>query len=378
MLMQFVALTFLLISEALHRREPRPARRWLAAASAAAGIAFGCKLTGLFVIIPVLTASVVHPSLSRGLRGRVAMAASIVGIFALSFFLTTPGSLLDPVRFAAAVIYEADSYNNSPVLPFLVAGPANYLWLMAVWLFAVVPSSAMALALAMSSVTALGLHTLWWRQPALFWCFAAYVVPLIGFFLTSTHILLVRNALVFVPLTAVAFGAGAYALYEWARVRKAGVLAPIAIAAAVLYNIGWLWIAAFSIYRSDTASYAGRLLDYIEARPNQDFRLSPAAVAMLKAPPRLFCADGAGAPASAASRVVFLAKEREWDQWLANRAHFFDASIASLEINYDYYPSWYGRTFAQRIEILGAENARAMHVDFANFQSCRARPDRSQ
>jgi len=52
------------------------------------------------------------------------------------------------------------------------------------------------------------------RQRPLFWCIVAYVVTLIGFFLTFTHILLVRNALVFVPLTAVAFGAGAHRLYE--------------------------------------------------------------------------------------------------------------------------------------------------------------------
>ncbi len=374
MLMQFVALTFLLIGEALLRRNPPQAAAWLAAAAGGAGLAFGCKMTGVFMIIPVLTAAFIHPELHRGLRGRAVMIVGIVCVFAFSFFLTTPGSLLDPIRFAAAILYEGDSYSHSPVLPFHVTGLGNYLWLMAVWLFAVVPSSAMALALPMSAVTTVGFHTLWRSQRPLFWCIAAYVVPLVGFFLTFTHILLVRNALVFVPLTAVAFGAGVQTLYELVRRRKVGVLVPLGIAATVLYNIAWLWIAALSIYRSDPATYAGRLLDYIAARPSQDFRLSPAVVAMLKAPPRLVCAEDGGVPATGASHIVFLASERQWDQWLANRPGFFELTISSLEINYDYYPTWYGRTFDHRIAVLSADNARKMNVDFAGFRTCRVQP----
>jgi hypothetical protein len=376
MLMQFAALTFLLIGEALFRREPRQAAVWLAAAAAAAGFGLGCKLTGVFMIMPVLTAAFLHPDLRRGIRSRAAMVLGLVFVFAFSFFLTTPGSVLDPIRFAAAILYEGDSYSHSPVLPFLVAGPGNYLWLMAVWLFAIVPSSAMALALPMSAVTGLGFYTLWRRQRVLVWCIMAYVVPLIGFFLTFTHILLVRNALVLVPLTAVAFGAGVHTLYELARPRTVGWLVPLGVAAAVLYNIAWLWIAADSIYRSDPASYAGRLLDYMAAQPDRDFRLSPATVTMLKpdASPRLVCVEDGGVPVTDASGVVFMASEPKWDQWVSNHPGFFDLTISSREINYDYYPTWYGKNFDHRIEVLSADNAKKMNMNFEGFQPCRARP----
>ena len=376
LLMQFAALTFLLIGEALFRRDPPRIAGWLIAAAAAAGFGFGCKMTGVFMLIPVMTAACVHPNLPHGVRGHVLMVLGIVFVFALSFFLTTPGSLLDPIRFAAAIIYEGDSYSHSQVLPFLVTGPGNYLWLMTVWLFAIVPSSAMALALAMSAVTAVGFHTLWRRQRPLFWCIVAYVVPLVGFFLTFTHILLVRNALVFVPLTAIAFGAGVHTLYELARPRAAGWLVPLGVAAAVLYNMAWLWITADSIYRSDPASYAGRLLDYMAGQPDRDFRLSPAVVAMLKSggSPRLVCAEDGGVPATGTSGIVFLASESGWDQWVSNYPGFFDVTISSLEINYDYYPTWYGKNYDHRIEVLSADNARKMHVNFEGFRPCRARP----
>jgi hypothetical protein len=373
MLMQFGALTFLLIAEAMFRRDPLRIGGWLAAAGAAAGAGFGCKMTGVFMIVPVLTAAFVHPDLRQDLRGRAAMLLGIVFAFGFSFFLTTPGSLLDPIRFAAAILYEGNSYNHGPVLPFHVTGPANHLWLMAVWLFAVVPSPAIALALPMSAVTALGFSTLWRRQRPLFWCLAAYALFLVGFFLTFTHQLLVRNALVFVPLMAVAFGAGVHTLYEWTRGRKAALLVPFGVAAVLLYNIVWLWIAALSIYHSEPLAYAGRLLDYMAARPGQDFRLSPDVLAEVKTTPRLTCEDSR-TPANGGSRVVFMASEPDWDQWLSNHLGFFDATISSSEINYDYYPTWYGKNFNHRIEVLSADNAGKMHVDFGKFQSCRARP----
>jgi hypothetical protein len=373
MLMQFAALTFLLISEALFRRDPPQAARWLIAAAAAAGLGFGTKMTGVFMLVPVLTAAFVHPDLRRGVRSHAALVLGIVFIFALSFFLTTPGSLLDPIRFAAAILYEGDSYSHSPVLPFVVAGPGDYLWLMTVWLFAVVPSSTLLLALPMSAVTALGFYTLWRRQRPLFWCITTYVLFLIGFFLTFTHILLVRNALVFVPITAVAFGAGVHTLCELTRRRAVGMLVPLCVSAVFLYNIIWLWLAAFSIYHSDSAAYAGRLLDYIAARPGQDFRLSPATVERVKAgdPARLVCQDSAK-PATGDSHIVFLASEPKWDQWLSNRLGFFEVTISSSEINYDYYPTWYGKNFDHRIEALSADNARKMNVGYEGFQSCRA------
>jgi hypothetical protein len=330
-------------------------------------------MTGVFMIVPVLTAAFVHPDLRQGLRGRAALILGIVFAFALSFFLTTPGSLLDPIRFAAAILYEGNSYNHGPVLPFHVAGPTQHLWLMVVWLFAVVPAPAVALALPMSAVSALGFYTLWRRQRPLFCCIAAYVLCLTGFFLTFTHQLLVRNALVFVPLMAVAFGAGVQTLYAWARGRKAAVLVPLGVAAVLLYNSAWLWIAALSIYRSEPLAYAGKLLDYMAARPGQDFRLSPDVLAELKSPPRLTCEDN-GTPATGDSRVVLMASEPEWDQWLSNHLGFFDATISSSEINYDYYPTWYGKNFKHRIEVLSADNAGKMHVDFGKFQRCRAQP----
>jgi hypothetical protein len=149
-------------------------------------------------------------------------------------------------------------------------------------------------------------------------------------------------------------------------------LVPLAVAAAVLYNIVWLWIAAFSISHSDPQAYAGRLLDYIAARPGQDFRLSTAAVTKIGASPRLIC-ENSGAPATANSHIVFMASEPNWDQWLSNHLGFFDVTITSSEVNYDYYPTWYGKNFDHRIEVLSADNARKMHVDFASFRSCKVR-----
>jgi len=90
--------------------------------------------------------------------------------------------------------------------------------------------------------------------------------------------------------------------------------------------------------------------------------------------PRLVCAEDGGVPATGTSGIVFLASESGWDQWVSNYPGFFDVTISSLEINYDYYPTWYGKNYDHRIEVLSADNARKMHVNFEGFRPCRARP----
>jgi hypothetical protein len=234
----------------------------------------------------------------------------------------------------------------------------------------------MVLAVPLSVVTVVGFFTLWRQQRFLVWCMASYVLALGAFFLFFTHMLIVRNALVFVPLTAIAFGAGAHTLYELARPRAIRWLVPLGLAAAVFYNIAWLWITADSIYHSEPAAYPGRLLDYMAARPNRDFWLSPAVVAKLNSlsPSRLACGEDGGTPPTGAGGIVFLASEPAWDQWLSNHLGFFDVTISSLEINYDYYPTWYGKNHENRIAVLSADNARAMKVSLEGYRSCRALP----
>jgi hypothetical protein len=138
-------------------------------------------------------------------------------------------------------------------------------------------------------------------------------------------------------------------------------------------NIAWLWIAADSIRHRSPEIFANRLLDYMRAQAGWDIRVSPKLIDTYNLAPRLTC-SGAESTSSGRSAVVFLANEADWYRWIANRPGFAEQTISSYEVNYDYYPTWWGHEFGHRIVILRQERAQRMGVQFKDFMRCAVRP----
>jgi hypothetical protein len=179
-----------------------------------------------------------------------------------------------------------------------------------------------------------------------------------------------------VPLVAIAFGAGMLACHDLARRRRLPWLVPLCLAGVLAYNVAWLWVAAYSIRQSDPAAFATRLIAYMAGQPERKFWLSPGAVSLfdLGPPRRIECAPDRGQSASASARdaVVFLAGEGNF-AWVFNRPWFYELTIGSHEINYVYYPGWFGRHYDHRIVVVSADRARKRLANFEEFQHCRPR-----
>jgi hypothetical protein len=366
-MMQFAALTFLLIIQALRQREGSNIVGWLLAAAVAAGVTFGCKMPGVFMAVPVLTATIIHHDLGS-LRRRLALALAFVLVFGLTYFLTTPGILLDPIRFFANIAWVERAYRSTP-------GPTGVAqcWLVLVWLFGAVPSAAVALAIPMSAVIVVGIATLWRHHRSFFWCSTAFVLAYASF-MSAHQVLMVRNWLIFVPLAAIAFGAGVLTCHEFARARRLSWLVPACVACVFAYNVAWLWIAAYSIRDRDPVAFTTRLVDYMAGQPKRTFWLSPGIVSTDSDPAkRLACAPNGSASVRDQDAVVFLAREHWERPWVINRPWFYELTIGSHEINYGYYPAWVGRNRDRRIVALNADHARKMLVKLEGYRHCRPR-----
>jgi 4-amino-4-deoxy-L-arabinose transferase-like glycosyltransferase len=366
-MVQFAALTFLLIIQALRQREGSQVIGWLLAAAVAAGVTFGCKMPGVFMAVPVLTATIVHHDLGS-LRRRLALALAVVVVFGLTYFLTTPGILLDPIRFFANIAWVERAYRSTPGATGLAQ-----CWLVLVWLFGAVPSASVALAISMSAVIVVGIATLWRRHRSFFWCSTAFVLAYASF-MSAHQVLMVRNWLIFVPLAAIAFGAGVLTSHEFARARRLSFLVPVCVACAFAYNVAWLWIAAYSIRDRDPAAFAMRLVDYMAGQPKRNFWLSPGLVSIdSDSAKRLACAPNGSGRASVGDQdaVVFLAREHWERPWVINKPWFYELTIGSHEINYDYYPAWVGHNRDRRIVVLTADHARKILVSLDGYRQCR-------
>src|SRR5690606_25470571 len=117
---QFTALCLLALVAAARSPRPRP---WFFAAACAAGLATGTKYTAGLLLVSVLAGLVAAAVAARrappsptgaGPAGpRLTRAIPIaLGIFALTFLLTTPGALLQPFTFFRDVRFEALHYGE--------------------------------------------------------------------------------------------------------------------------------------------------------------------------------------------------------------------------------------------------------------------------
>src|SRR6266508_4531763 len=139
----------------------------------------------------------------------------------------------------------------------------------------------------------------------------------------------------------------------WRRSHSAWAFSPamILLACVFAYNVAWLWIAAYSIRNSDPAAFAARLIDYMAGQPQRRFWLSPGEVSISDSDSakRVVCAQNGRPSVSESDAVVFLAQEQTPLLSVFNRPWFYELTIGSHEINYDYYPVWIGRNGAHRI-----------------------------
>ena len=105
MLMQFAALTGLLAVHALKSRRDS----WLMAAAAVAGLGCGTKYPGGLLVLPVVLAGFFGaPGCTP--REKAVRFMKVATVFALVYLAVTPGTILQPLKFAHGVLYELTHY----------------------------------------------------------------------------------------------------------------------------------------------------------------------------------------------------------------------------------------------------------------------------
>ena len=372
MVMQFIALAFLCIVIAQQRNDRAGVISWLGAGALCASGAMGGKMPGMFLIVPILTALWIHQSSNLNVKTRGLATVGLTVLFVIAFILTTPGSLYDPLRFATNMLFEAKSYNTRIISTFTyyVQVPETHARLALTWLYGVVPSPWMPVALLMSVITVIGYWKLWQQHRQLLWCSLAFALTH-GLFIASNHAMVVRNWLPYVPLIAIAFGAGVVVCHDIAGRNRLSWAMPVALAAVFFSNVVWLWMAAHSVQTRNPQVFADRLLDWMRNQRDLDVRLSPKLVTFYDlAPSRISCSIDPPSPSNRNAAIAFLAHEHDTFRWIANRPRIAERTFGTDEVNYDYYPTWWGRHWKHRIVVFRSDRAQKMGVDTTSFMHC--------
>ncbi len=345
-LLQFTALCAWCLVRA--RTAERPAR-WLHLAAIAAGLGAGTKYPGAILLVPLLlTAWHVAPAWTA-FRGA---AARLVGTFFAAYLLTTPATLLEPVRFVANVLSEMHHYQLGHGGQTVNAG-AEHLGLSLSYLATVLFSPYWLVSLAVAALAVVGAAAALGgdRRTAA----ALLVVPVLYVpYMAMQHVMYAHNLLLVAPFLAVFAGAG-WGTLAGALPRPVRRAWAVPVLALVVVNQLWLVRAAESIRRFTPGAERRAAADYLVAHPAT--RLSPRMAREIAPPPT-------AVPAGRTPAVLAFASEIDGAPGLAGnrRGRFGYLPTGPFDLDYDYYP---GRVHPDRIVIVDGDAARAMGVALA-------------
>jgi hypothetical protein len=343
-MMQFGALTLLLLAVAW-KKESILALRF---AAVAAGLACGTKYPGALLFLPVI---LLVPFLQAPTQGswwrRLLRCAGLGAIFGLTYLVSTPGTLLQPIAFFQSLLgvwnvyaYGWYGYKVNPGL--------EHLGKILVYFATAVFSNFWPVAVVLFSFVWIGAWTII-RENIRSVLIVLFFPAIYLLYFSRQETMVVRNYLVVVPFAAFLAGRG----IAWLHHRLPSAKARIALAAIVT---GLLTInlvdqikAANSVaHRSDTAQFTAELVRYIKQQPDRVFLVSDKLIPVLREQhlwpgPNLRPASG-GVQQPFDEYVAYYSETVGLHslQWPTNRRHSFVAIFGPREVNFDYYTGWFG------------------------------------
>jgi 4-amino-4-deoxy-L-arabinose transferase-like glycosyltransferase len=357
-LMQFGGLTALLSTLALRR----PHRRgWLSVAAIAAGLACGTKYPGGLLLAPVLVAAYSTQAGKPWVKaGRAALL--VLPVFLASFLVSTPGSLLEPVKFYKTVTYEIGHYKVGGAEP-LVSPGLPHLWLMLNYYFRVLFSHFQPVALPFALLALVGGYALYRDSRPMFVLLVSFPL-LYTLYFSLQSVMAVRNLLVVAPFLALFSARGITFTWERLPHQSLRIGWALVIASFLTINAAWLAYAAYTIHARSPELFTRQLMAYVEGHPRVDFAASGRVWTQVEhlsiAPPK----NLARLPDPDADMLVFFASEGPQDLkiWPDNWPGLAKRIFGPWEVNFDYYPQWAGE---DRILVMPVEKARAIGVQAA-------------
>ncbi len=346
---------FTLMCAAQYREAPQQ-RAWLWAAAVSTGLTFGTKYPGLIMLVAVSVAAWQGLKAASGGRtiARVLGTYSLIGaLVVVTFLATTPGTLLDAAKFKEDMIFQLGVYKTGWGAYTIEPGWEHLKHAFEYFAFTYF-SHFKPVAVALFVAALAGAATLLRRRA---WADAAFLlpVPILYFLYFATQkVMIVRNLQIVGVFAVVLAARGLAAGLSWARERQLAPQAakawrPLVIGAAaatvlmLTANAAWLVTAAQSIRTRTTAQFGPPAVEWMKRHPELKFSLSPnlgsALVGSgLTLPPNVV------ADRAQATHIGQFGKLDHWlgGGWIANDPWMTYAVFGPFEVNFDYYPTWYG------------------------------------
>lgn len=308
-----------------------------------------------------------HAFLVANWRGfswkRTALVLCICGVV---FFLTTPGALVDPLRFLKDVIFEIKHYSVHGHGTYSVeAGLPHLRSMLDFFLFRAESQQPFA-SMLVFALAVLGAYLTFRRDRSAF-CVLCVTPILYVLYFSTQRVMIVRNLLAVFPFI---FVLAAVAVDHVSRVsRKQGTTAVILVLIALhsFASVKTMRDTTGSLH-ADSSLWGAKIEMFIETHGASNIMLSKQALEILGSDKLL----GRKLAAPESSVDFFLFVLGELDLWeaspippyfaeFANRRSVYEVLAGPNDIDLDYYPTWLGKKRLIAVSGRHAEHLRKQH-----------------
>lgn len=373
----FGALTLGLTLDGWRSASQQRTKRWLTWAAVCAGLATGTKYTAGLLILPILLAAwfgAGDRSLSSS--ARLSDVLRVVLIFGTTLLVTTPGMVLEPLKFLQDLVWESVHYSTGhwAYWGHTIQRGAPHLWANLRYLGGALLSRWWPVSLVVAALGVVGTVDLVRRERRA--ALLTLIVPVLYVaYLSVQSVFFVRNLLLVAPFLAILIARGASTVADWLPDRTRAAV-PALLGLVLSANAGWMLFAATTIPDRDVARYWGDFSAYAARRPDRMYWASPGVLAEGTA--RL---PNVTADPTDADFAVFLASETigpayysyltgddsslqlsdvDFDDWLsADSPSLTERVFGPYEVNFSYYPDW---VWQERIVVMEMDKAREQRL----------------
>jgi len=338
-LMQFSALTLFGVVMAI-KNPSKPS--WLVVAAIAAGLGTGTKYQGVLLMIPVLTAAYIISRENGGIRKLVPITLVILTLFGISYLFSTPGTILDPLRFFRDVVYELQHYQSDHYGQFIQPGLPHF-WLILRYFTQVFFSHFQPIAILFLFLFLLGAYDLINENIAEAIVILSFPVLYLLFF-SLQRVFIARNLLVVAPFLAILVGRGSYFVWDLLHNWRFRWLWMALITTALLVNASWLIYSANTITDRKTDRFIRELATYIDNHPQTSYFVSDRVTQDLQSLDTTEHKNIVKTSFDQADFVILYASEgfSSKIEWPRNKPGLTSRVFGTWEVNFDYYPTWSG------------------------------------